>query len=117
MFVRLYRLLLKHCIYAYVTKPTFPAFSTWLNTGSIRSLKVTGKAILLCSMTLPPKLCLALHGQSNVGSICDCKPCGSLDLSVLVGILSVVDSGHGTDLSRLDISFQCNEELFQHIEI
>ena len=49
MFVRLYRLLLIHCIYASVTKPTCPAFSAWLNTGAIRSMKVTGKAIMLCS--------------------------------------------------------------------
>ena len=34
-----------------VTKPTCTAFSAWLNTGSIRSLKVTGKAIMLCSLT------------------------------------------------------------------
>ena len=40
MFVRLYRLLLIHCIYVSVTKPTCPAFSAWLNTGSIKSLKV-----------------------------------------------------------------------------
>ena len=51
---------------------------------------------MLCSMALPPKLCAALHGQSNVGSKCDCKPCRSLDLSVLVEILSGVDSDHGT---------------------
>ena len=71
MLVRLYRLLLIHCIYVSVTKPTCPAFSGWLNTGSIRPLKVTGinKAIMLCSMALPSKLCAALHGQSNVGSI------------------------------------------------
>ena len=50
MFVRLYRLLLIHCIYVSVTKPTCPAFSAWLNTGAIRSMKVTGKAIImLCS--------------------------------------------------------------------
>ena len=48
MFVRLYRLLLIHCIYVSVTKPTSPAFSAWLNTGAIRSMKVTGKAIILC---------------------------------------------------------------------
>ena len=35
-------------------------------------------------MALPSKLCAALHGQSNVGSMCDCKTCRSLDLSVLV---------------------------------
>ena len=46
MFVRLYRLLLKHCIYISVTNPTCPAFSAWLNTGAIRSMKVTGKAII-----------------------------------------------------------------------
>ena len=49
MFVRLYKLLLIHCIYVSVTKPTHPAFSAWLNTGAIRSMKVTGKAIMLCS--------------------------------------------------------------------
>ena len=50
MFVRLYTLLLIHCIYVSVTKPTCPAFSAWLNTGAIRSMKVTGKAIImLCS--------------------------------------------------------------------
>ena len=80
-FVRLYRLLLIHCIYVSVTKPTCPALSAWLNTGAIRSLKVTGKAIMLCSMVLPSKLSAAIHSQSNVGAICDCKPCGSLDIS------------------------------------
>ena len=47
MFVRLYRLLLIHCIYVSVTKPTCPAFSAWLKTGAIRSMKVTGKAIIM----------------------------------------------------------------------
>ena len=51
---------------------------------------------MLCSIALPSKLCAALHGQSNVGSMCDSKPCGSLDLSVLVEILSGVDSDHGS---------------------
>ena len=100
MFARLYRMMLIYCIYVSVTKPTCPAFSAWLNTGSIRSLKVTGKAIMLCSMALPSKLCTALHGQSNVGSMCDCKPRRSLDLSVLVEILSGVDSDYGTDPRR-----------------
>ena len=49
MFVRLYRLLLIHCIYVSVTKPAWPAFGAWLNTGAIRSMKVTGKATMLCS--------------------------------------------------------------------
>ena len=96
MFVRLYRLLLIHCI----DKTTCPAFSAWLNTGSIRPLKVTGKAIMLCSMALPSKLCAALHGQSNVGSMCDCKPSISLDLSVLVEFFSGVDSNHVTGPRR-----------------
>ena len=100
MFERLYRLLLIRCIYVSVAKPTCPAFSARLNTGSIRSLKVTGKAIMLCSMELPSKLCAALHAQSNVGSMCDCKPCRSLALTVLVEILSAVDSDHGTGPRR-----------------
>ena len=98
--VRLYRLLLKHCIYVSVTKPTCPALSAWLNIASIRSLKVTGKDITLCSFALPSKLCAALHGQSNVGLMCNCKPWGSLDLSVLVEILSGVDNDHGTGPRR-----------------
>ena len=79
MFVRLYRLLLIQCIYVLATKLKCPAFSAWLKTGSIRPLKVTGKAFMLYSMALPSKLCAALHDQSNVGSMCDCKPCRSLD--------------------------------------
>ena len=57
---------------------------------------------LLCSVVtaLTSTLCVALHGQSNVGSMCDCKPCWSLDLSVLVEILSGVDSDHGTGRRR-----------------
>ena len=38
---------------------------------------------MLCSMALPSKLCAALHGQSNVCSMCDCNPCRSLDVLVL----------------------------------
>ena len=38
---------------------------------------------MLCVMALPSKISAALHGQSNVGSMCVCKPCRSLDLSVL----------------------------------
>ena len=51
-------------------------------------------------MAFTSKLCAAIHGQFNVGSMCDCKPCGSLDLSVLVEILSGVDSDHGTGPRR-----------------
>ena len=75
MFVRLYRLLLIHCIYVSVTKSTCLAFNAWLNTETIRSMKLTGKAIMLCSTALTSRLCAALHGQSNAGSMCDCKPC------------------------------------------
>ena len=96
MFVRLYSLLLIHCIYVSATKPTCAAFNAWFNTCSIRPLRATGKAIMLCSMALPSKLCAALHGQCNVGSMFDCKSCRSLDLSVLVEILSGVE---GTDVS------------------
>ena len=69
MFIRLYRQLLIHCIYVSVTKPACSAFSAWLNTGSVWSLKVTGKAIMLCSMALPSKLCAVLHSQSNFGTM------------------------------------------------
>ena len=51
-------------------------------------------------MALRSKLCAALHGQSNVGSMCDFKPCRSLDLAVLLEILSGVDSDHGTGARR-----------------
>ena len=100
MFVRLYRLLLIHCIYVSVTKPTCPAFSAWLNTGAIRSMKVIGKAIMLCSYGINIKVMCSTTGQSNVGSMCYCKPCLSLDLSVVVEILSGVDSDHGTGPRR-----------------
>ena len=51
----------------------------------------------LCSVVtaFTSTLCAALHGQSN-----DCKPCWSLDLSVLVEILSGVVSDHGTGPRR-----------------
>ena len=55
-FVRLYRLLLIHCIYVSVTKSTCPAFSAWLNTVAIRSLKVTGKDLMLCSYCITIKV-------------------------------------------------------------
>ena len=55
-FLKLYRLLVIHCIYVSVTKPTYPAFSAWLNTNAIRSLKVTGKAIMPCSYGITNKV-------------------------------------------------------------
>ena len=63
-------------------------------------LECDRKTIMLCSMAFPSKLCSALHGQSNVCSMCDCKPCRSLDLSVLVEILSGVEGDHGTGPRR-----------------
>ena len=45
----IFRELSDHPSYVSVTKPTCPAFSAWLNTGVIRSVKVTGKVIMLCS--------------------------------------------------------------------
>ena len=59
MLVRLYRQLLIHSIYVSAAKSACLAFSAWLNTGYVWYLKVTGKAIMLCSMTLPSKLCAA----------------------------------------------------------
>ena len=108
MLVTLYRLLFIHCIYVSVTKPTYSASSVWLNTGSVWSLKVTGKAIMLCSMALPSKLCAALHSQSNVGSMYNCKPCRRFDLSVLVGIISRDDSDHGTKQCQLKVNIISN---------
>ena len=58
---------------------------------------------MICSMVLPLKLCAALHDPSNVVSMCDCNPCRSLDLSVMVEILSGVDSDHGMGPRRYGI--------------
>ena len=67
---------------------------------------------MLCSMALPSKLCAALHGQSNVCSMCDCNPCRSLDLSVLVEILSGVVSNHGTGPQR-----NCSVNIIANIKV
>ena len=115
MFVRLYRLLFIHCIYVSVIKPTCPAFSAWLNIGSIRSLKVTGKYIMLCSMALPSKLCAALHGQFNVGLMCDCKPCGSLDLCASVCMCFVVTCWERADLLALVCGVYCEFVTFPFV--
>ena len=61
---------------------------------------------MLCSMALASTLCAALHGQSNVGSMCVCKPCGSLDLSVLVEIISGVDYDQGKVQEGIAVSTQ-----------
>ena len=68
MFVRLYRLVLIHCIYVSVTKPTCTAFSSLFVCWFHQTLEGDRKS---CSMALPSKLCAVLHGQSNVGSMCD----------------------------------------------
>ena len=82
--------------YVSVTKPTGPTFRAWLYSAWFHQiLEGDKKSIMLCSMALPSKLCAALHGQSNVCSMCDCNPCRSLDLSVLAEILSGVVSNHG----------------------
>ena len=57
---------------------------------------------MLCSMALPSKLGAALRGQSNIGSMCDCDSCRSLDLSVCMKFLSEVDGDHGTGPKRHD---------------
>ena len=72
MFVRLYRLLLIHCIYVSVTKPTCPAFSAWNNTGAIRSMKVTGKAINSHQFFLPNQNLAKSHHLSSGAK--DSKP-------------------------------------------
>ena len=95
-FVRLYRLLLIHCIYVSLqTNMPCHLVPGWI---LVLSDLWRWQEKLLCSVVtaLPSKLCAALHGQSNVGSMCDCNPCRCLDLSVLVEILSGVDSDHGT---------------------
>ena len=100
MFVRLYRLLLIHCIYVSVTNEhTLPLVPGWI---LVPSDPWRWQKKLLCSVVtaLISTLCAALHGQSNVGSMCDCKPCWSLDLSGLVEILSGVDSDYGTGPRR-----------------
>ena len=64
---------------------------------------------MLCSMALPSNLCAALHGQSYVCSMCDCR---SLDLSVLVEILSRVVSNHGKGLLR-----NCSVNIMANIKV
>ena len=95
MFVRLYRLLLLHCcMYQWQNQHALPLVPGWI---LVPSDPWRWQEKLLCSVVtaLTSTLCAALHGQSNVGSMCDCKPCWSLDFPVLVEILSGVDSDHG----------------------
>ena len=40
--------------------------------------------------------------MANAGSMCDCKPCRSLDLSVLLDTLSGIDSDRGIGPRRND---------------
>ena len=102
MFVRLYRLLLIRCIYMYQCKnPTCPDFSAWLNTGSIRPLKAT-EAIMLCSMRLPSKLCVALHGNLTLVQCVNASHAEVWNCQFWRKFLSRVDSNHGAGLSRND---------------
>ena len=53
-------------------------------------------ALDVCDIALLSKLCAALHGRSVIGSMCDCKTCRCLDLSVLVGLSEgTTVSNHG----------------------
>ena len=63
-------------------KTNMPYLSDWVKTGAIRSMKVTGKAIMLCSYGI------------DINVMCHTT------LSVLVEILSGVDSDHGTGPRR-----------------
>ena len=65
-------------IYVSVTKPTCPALSAWLNTGAIRSMKVTGKAIMLCGYGI--NINVMCSTTWPVGSMCDCKRCRNFGL-------------------------------------
>ena len=99
-FIRLCRLLLIHCKFVWLqNQHALPLVPGWI---LVPSDPWSWQERLLCSVVraLPSKLCSALYGQSNVGSMFDRKPCGSLDLSVLVEILSGVDSDHGTGPRR-----------------
>ena len=71
---------------------------------------------MLCSMALPSKSCAALHGQSNVCSMCDCNQCRSLDLSVLVVILSGVVSNHGTGPPK-ELQCQLKVNIMANIKV
>ena len=95
MRVRLYRMLL-YIVSA--TKPTCPAFSAWLNARATRSLKVPVKAILLCSCTITIKVTCRRSTTWQIKcwyNVC-LQAMRNFDLSVLVEILSGVDSDHGT---------------------
>ena len=62
------------------------------------------------SKALPSKLCAALHSLSNVASMGNCKPCRSLNLSVLMGIPSGDDSDHGTGQYQLNVNIISNRK-------
>ena len=80
-FVRLYRLLLKHCImYQWQTN----ILCRWWLVEYWFHLFLGGDRNI-CSMALPSVISAVLDGQSIVGSVCDSKKCRSLDL-VLTGL-------------------------------
>ena len=101
MFVRLYKLLLIYIVYMYQwqNQQALPLVPGWILVPS-DPWRWQEKLLWSVVTALKSTLCAALHGQSNVGSMCDCKPCWSLDLSVLVEILSGDDSDHGTGPRR-----------------
>ena len=55
---------------------------------------------MFCSMALQSGYVQHYIAKSNGDSMCYCMPCRSFGLSVLVGILSGVDSDHGTGPRR-----------------
>ena len=51
-----------------------------------------------------------MDNLSNVGSMCECKPCRSLDLSVLGEILSGVNSNHKKRQCHLKVNIMSNRK-------
>ena len=89
--------LLVHCIYVSVTRPTCPAFSAWFNTGSIRSLKVTGKAIIAVVWYYHQSY--VQHYMANlmlVQCVIELQAMQKFGLVSVGGNLSGVDSDRGT---------------------
>ena len=129
-----------------IAKPTCHAFSAWLNTVAIRSLKLTGKAIMLCSycvtimelwktdsltksesmksataflpMSSASIRSLAMPGLAGTPKDKKYSSLSSkLELKGLVEPETASSTRSTLHLSRLNISFQCIEELFQNIEL
>ena len=97
MFVRLYRLLLIFFfvyMYQWQNKHPLPLVPGWIHAPSDPWM---WQEKLLCSVVtaLTSTLCAALHGQSNVGSMCDCKPCWSLEILSGVETVTMVQVPEG----------------------